>query len=276
MRERTKTIPKGLACRKDDKGRRPGMAWFEHGTSRIYYEEEGSGDPLLLIPGWSLSIEDMGLVRQALAPHYRVIAADAPGSGKSGPQPREYTASYYEDDARSFLALLEKLGAVPAHIVGFSDGGEYALIMAELEPAAVRSIVVWGAAGQQGAPAPMIEALGQIVDNPIPPLQEFSDYLKSTYGENNARIMSRSVAKAWGEIVAAGGDMSRKRAGEIACPALLITGEHDFLAPPAVVSELAGAMQKAEFIEAKDASHTVHHEQPDWLAKTIADWLAKR
>ena len=34
------------------------MAWFEHGTSRIYYEEEGSGEPLLMIPGWSLSIED--------------------------------------------------------------------------------------------------------------------------------------------------------------------------------------------------------------------------
>ncbi len=40
------------------------MAWFEHGTNRIYYEEEGSGDPLLLIPGWSLSIEDMAPVRR--------------------------------------------------------------------------------------------------------------------------------------------------------------------------------------------------------------------
>jgi valacyclovir hydrolase len=252
------------------------MAWFEHGTSRIYYEEEGSGDPVLLIPGWSLGIEDMAAVRQALAPHFRVIAADAPGSGKSGPQPREYTASYYDDDSRSFLALLEKLGAVPAHLVGFSDGGEYALIMAEMEPAAVRSIVAWGAAGQQAAPREMVEAIGQIVDNPIPPLQEFSGYLKGTYGEQNARTMTRTVAEAWGEIVDRGGDMSRKRAGEIACPALLITGEHDFLAPPALVSELAGAMQNAEFIEAKGATHTVHHEQPEWLVKTVTDWLAKR
>ncbi|HSP55890.1 MAG TPA: alpha/beta hydrolase [Dehalococcoidia bacterium] len=252
------------------------MAWFEHGTSRIYYEEEGSGEPLLMIPGWSLSIEDMAPLRQALAPHYHVIAADAPGSGKSGPQPREFTASYYDDDSRSFLALLHSAGAAPAHIVGFSDGGEYALIMAELEPAAVRSIAAWGAAGQQAAPPPMLQAFAEVVDSPIPPLQEFSDYLKSMYGENNARIMTQTVAKAWGEIIDRGGDMSRKRAGEIACPAILITGEHDFLAPPSIVSELAGAMQRAEFVEAKGATHTVHHEQPEWLTKTIADWLAKR
>jgi valacyclovir hydrolase len=252
------------------------MAFFEHGTSRIYYEEEGSGDPLLLIPGWSLSIEDMQPVRQALAPRFHVIAADAPGAGRSGPQPREYAASYYEDDSRSFLALLDELGASPAHIVGFSDGGEYALLMAELQPAAVRSIVAWGAMGKLEAPPAMIEALGNVVDNPIPPLEEFSTYLKSAYGEENARAMTRSWAKAFAAIIDAGGDISWNRAGEIACPTLLITGEQDFIAPPPVVSELAGAMQNAEYIEAKGASHMVHHDSPEWLVTTIVDWLAKR
>ena len=253
------------------------MAWFEHGASRIYYEEEGSGDPLLLIPGITLSIEDLQAIRQALTPRYRVIAADPPGSGRSGPQPREYTASYYQDDSRAFLALLDELRASPAHIVGFSDGGEYALLMAELQPTAVRSIVAWGAAGKAAAPREFLKAFGQVVDNPIPALQEFSNYLKGTYGEENARIMTQSAAKALGAIIDAGGDISRKRAGEIACPALLITGEQDSMfAPPAVVSEMAGAMQHAEFIEAKGAGHLVHHDSPDWLAKTIVDWLAER
>jgi pimeloyl-ACP methyl ester carboxylesterase len=83
------------------------MAWFEHRNSRIYYEDEGSGEPLLLLPGWSGSIGDLLPVRQALAPHYGVIEADPPGSGQSGPHPREYSASYYEDDSYAFLALLE-------------------------------------------------------------------------------------------------------------------------------------------------------------------------
>lgn len=252
------------------------MAWFEHGTSRIYYEEEGSGDPLLLLPGWSLSIEDMASIRQALVPNYRVIATDAPGAGQSLPQPREYTASYYQDDSRAFLALLEKLGAAPAHIVGFSDGGEYGLVMAELNPAAVRSIVAWGAAGSLAAPPQMLEMMGQMIDNPPPPLQEFSNYLKDAYGEENARSMTRSWAKALGAMMNTGGNISRKRAGEIACPALLITGDQDFVAPSAAASDMAGAMPNAEFIEAKGAGHMIHHEQSEWLVKTVVDWLAKR
>jgi pimeloyl-ACP methyl ester carboxylesterase len=130
--------------------------------------------------------------------------------------------------------------------------------------------------GKLEAPPGMVEALGNVVDNPIPPLQEFSNYLKSAYGEENARAMTRSWAKAFGEIIDGGGDISLKRAGEIACPALLITGEQDFIAPPPVVSELARAMQNAEYIEAKGTSHMVHHDSPDWLVETIVGWLAKR
>lgn len=253
------------------------MAWFAHGTSRIYYEEEGSGDPLLLLPGITLSIEDLQSVREALTPTYRVIATDPPGSGRSEPQPRQYPASYFHDDSRAFLALLEKLGALPAHVVGFSDGGEYALVMAEMNPTAVRSIVAWGAAGKAAVSLEFVEAFGQVVDNPIPALQEYSQYLRAAYGEENARRTVQSAAKAFRAIIDAGADISRKRAGEISCPVLLITGENDSeFAPPAVVAELAGAMQNAEFIEVKGAGHSVHHDSADWLSKTIVDWLAKR
>jgi valacyclovir hydrolase len=251
------------------------MAWFEDGNTRIHYEEEGAGDAVLVIPGWSMSIEDMAPVRQVLASQYRVIAADAPGSGKSGPQPRAYAPSFYHDDARTFIDLLHELKADPAHVVGFSDGGEYALVMAEIAPAAVRSIAAWGAVGQIAAPREMLEAFSHVVDSPMPPFQDFSNYLKDAYGEGNARKMVQSWSTALGAIIDAGGDIALKRAGEIACPALLITGEQDVLAPPQLVSELAGAMQNAEFVEAKDAGHAIHHERPEWLAGTIAGWLAK-
>jgi valacyclovir hydrolase len=252
------------------------MAWFEHAGSRIYYEEEGSGQPLLLVPGWSLSIDDLVPLRKALVRDYRVISADPPGSGRSGPQPRHYSPSYYEDDSRGLLALLEKRQASMAHLVGFSDGGEYALLMAAIKPEAVQTVVTWGAAGKLVMAPEFLEAFSQVVDHPIPPLQQFSEYLKSTYGPDNARIMAQSVAKAWGAITVAGGEMGRKRAGEISCPALLITGEHDAVfAPPGLVSEMAAAMQQAEFIEVKGADHLVHHTHADWLVKTIVNWLSK-
>ena len=124
------------------------MEWFEHDRSRIYYEESGTGHPVLLLPGWGGTIDELAPLREALAPKYRVIAADVPGSGKSGPQPRQYTPSYYHDDARSMLAMLKALNASPAHVVGFSDGGEYALVMAATDASAVKSVVTWGSAGK--------------------------------------------------------------------------------------------------------------------------------
>ncbi len=90
-------------------------------------------------------------MRDALvAAGYRVIAADLPGSGRSEPQPRTYTATFYEDDARSFAALLQQLATGPAHLMGFSDGGEISLLMAALTPGVARSVVTWGAADNCG------------------------------------------------------------------------------------------------------------------------------
>jgi len=117
------------------------MAWFEHNASRIYYEEHGSGDPVLLLPGFAGSIEELSALQEALATRNRVITADLPGSGRSEPQPRVYPATYYADDARSFVALLEHLMTGATHLVGFSDGGEVALLMAAFTPVLARSVV---------------------------------------------------------------------------------------------------------------------------------------
>jgi valacyclovir hydrolase len=252
------------------------VSWFENSGQRIYYTDEGSGDPVLMLPGWAGSIEELSPLGSTLASKYRVIAADLPGSGKSGPQPRQYAPTYLHDDARSFLAFLDHLGAGPAHIVGFSDGGEVSFVMAELQPAAVRSIVAWGAAGRIEAPPEMFDAMENVVDAPIEPMKEFSDYLKSAYGEANARAMARSFASAIRAINDAGGDVSRARAGEIACPALLIAGEQDFICPPGLVSAMAKDIQRGEFMEVKGADHAVHHSHADWLSETVVDWLASR
>ena len=128
------------------------MAWFEHSTSRIYYQESGSGDPVLLLPGWSQSNEDLSELKKALSASYRIIAADLPGSGRSEPQPRAYTSTFYEDDALSFAALLDHLATGQAHLIGFSDGGEVALLMAATTPRLARSVVTWGAGGKLNDP----------------------------------------------------------------------------------------------------------------------------
>ncbi len=251
------------------------MAWFEHGTSRIYYQESGSGDPVLMLPGWAGSIEELSELRSALSSSYRVIAADLPGSGRSEPQPRAYPSTYFEDDARSFAALLEQLATGPAHLMGFSDGGEISLLMAINSPGVARSAVTWGAAGLLSDPGGHLrEAMYNVVDNPIPPLQGFSEYLVATYGEANARAMARSEVSALSEIIESrGGDLSMSKAGNIACPVLVITGEHDMFVPVSLASQLASRIPKGQALEVKGAGHAVHHDSPQWLANTILDWL---
>ena len=251
------------------------MPRFEHGTTSVYYEESGAGDPLLLVTGWGGSIDEFTPLREALASKFRVIAADAPGSGKSGPQPRTYTPDYYREDVGVLVAMLDALGASPAHLAGFSDGGEYALLMGATTPDAVRSIVTWGSAGSLGDNLMMADAMATVVDNPIPPMEGFSAHMKQTYGEDGARIMTQSAGKTFRAIIEAGGDISRSHASSIRCPALLLTGEHDFLAPPALVSDMARAMPTAEFVEVPGASHPVHLEQPQWLIDRVVDWLSK-
>ena len=251
------------------------MAWFDKGEAHIYYEEAGAGDPVLLLPGWGGTIDELIPLRNALASRFRVIAADLPGSGKSGPQPRTYSPGYHEDDAQVFLTMLDSLGASPAHLAGFSDGGEYALLMAALRPDAVRSIVTWGAAGSLGDNREMAGAMSTIIDDPIPPMREYAAYMKAAYGEANARVMAQSLASTLLAIMDAGSDLSRSRATAITCPSLLITGENDFMAPPTLVTDMARAIANGEYLEAKGATHGVHHEQPEWLTATVVGWLSR-
>ena len=253
------------------------MAWFEHNASRIYYEEHGSGDPVLLLPGFAGSIEELSALKETLATRYRVIAADLPGSGRSEPQPRVYPATYYADDARSFVALLEHLMTGATHLVGFSDGGEVALLMAAFTPALARSVVTWGASGAiPEGHRPLLEMFSNVVDNPIEQMQGFSNYLKASYGEANARAMTQNFVVAARAIIDSGGDISLSKAGDITCPVLLIVGEHDFLATPALVSQLATHIHTAEVLEVPGVGHGVHEERPEWLAQTIRVWLGKQ
>ncbi len=253
------------------------MAWFEHNTSRIYYEAQGSGTPVLVLPGFAGSIEEFAALREALvAAGYRVIAADLPGSGRSEPQPRAYTATFFEDDARSFAALLQHLATGPVHLMGFSDGGDISLLMAALMPGVARSVVTWGAVGVLNDPSGQLrEAMYNVVDRPIPPLQQFRDYLVATYGEANARAMTQSVVGALSDIIKEGGELSLSKAGNITCPVLLIAGEHDMFAPPALASELAARIRTAEVLEAEGAEHNVYMDRPEWLTQKILDWVGK-
>src|SRR5262245_39603180 len=82
----------------------------------LYYEERGSGPPLLIIP----PLSGTGYTISTLEPHFRSITFDNRGAGRSAVPPGPYTTRLLADDA---AALLEYLGVARAHVFGFSLGG---------------------------------------------------------------------------------------------------------------------------------------------------------
>jgi valacyclovir hydrolase len=247
-----------------------------HGSDgqRLYYEDTGRGDTVVLMPGWAGNIIELSQLRAGLSDGFRVLAVDLPGSGQSEPRPRSYDPDYYQDDARALLGLLDALGISAAHLVGFSDGGEEAVLMAALRPGLALSLFTWGAAGKVEATLDELALLENVIDQPANGLAPLAAYLATVYGPDNARIMTRSWAQAMRELVAAGGDISRSSAHLITCPALLIAGTYDPHCPPDLTSELAALIPRGQFLEAPGAGHDVHLSHAGWLAGQLTRWLA--
>jgi valacyclovir hydrolase len=250
------------------------MPWHGRDGHRLYYEDNGRGDPVLLMPGWGGNLIEFSRLRAALSPGFRVIAADLPGSGRSQPQPRRYRAGYYHDDALALLGLLDALGVPAAHLAGFSDGGEEAVLMAALRPGVALSVFAWGAAGKIEATPDQLTVLENVVDQPADGLAPLAAYLAGAYGPDNARIMIRSWAQAMRDIIAAGGDISRSSAHLITCPALIVAGTYDPFCPPGMAGELAALIPRGQFTEAPGAGHDVHASHAGWLTGQLTRWLA--
>ncbi len=235
--------------------------FFEVDGASFYYEVEGAGDPVLLLPGLTTGIDDLAGIRAFLVSKgFRVIAADLPGSGKSLPQPRVYDADYYATDAARLGKLIEGLGIAPAHIVGMSDGGETALVLAALEPKLVRSVFSIGAVGVLVDPnGEIVQLFRSVVDNPGEDAVGYSEYLIEHYGKENARIATQSVAEAFQVIVERGGSISRDLAHKITAPIMYIAGENDPFVPSNEAIAMKSRILDAHLVIVPGAEHAVHH-----------------
>ena len=120
--------------------------YFDSGGARVRYLDEGRGPPIVLIHGFTGTIERSWIntgVLSDLARDYRVVALDLRGHGHSD-KPHDATA--YEEIGADVIRLLDHLKIEQAHAVGYSLGG---IILAKLlvtHPARFRSAVLGGAA----------------------------------------------------------------------------------------------------------------------------------
>jgi pimeloyl-ACP methyl ester carboxylesterase len=122
------------------------VASFTRGGVRLWYETRGTGNPVVLLHGFtslSGSWERNGLVQALVAHGFRAISPDARSHGSSDPvfDPALCTTDVLAADV---IELLDRLGIDSASLVGFSMGGGTALRVALDAPERVMRLVVGG------------------------------------------------------------------------------------------------------------------------------------
>ena len=115
------------------------MSFVENRGARIYWDEQGSGEPLLLIMGLSYPSYMWHRSRPYLAKRFRTIALDNRGVGQSDAPPGVYSMALTAGDA---AAVLDAASVETAHVFGVSMGGMIAQEFALQYPNRVRSLIL--------------------------------------------------------------------------------------------------------------------------------------
>jgi pimeloyl-ACP methyl ester carboxylesterase len=128
-------------------GRAPDVHYAKSGDLSIAYMAFGQGPDLVIAPGFISHLEvwweDPSLVHcfSRLASFRRVITFDKRGTGLSDPAPHAPTLEESVDDLR---AVMDAAGSERADILGISEGGTMAALLAASHPARVNALVLYG------------------------------------------------------------------------------------------------------------------------------------
>src|SRR5512139_4109942 len=259
-------------------------------------------EPVFLLHGWMDTGDTFQFLVAALPDRYTVVAPDWRGVGRSAwPADGYWFADYYAD----LEALLDHFApGLAVTLVGHSMGGNIASLYAGIRPGRVRRVVCIEGFGLSRttpgqAPGRYREWLDQVREPPkfarFPSLQSFAHLL----ARRNPRLTPQRaafIAAAWTERLPDGGvqvrsDPAHKRVNpvlyrreeaeacwsEIEAPVLYVVAEQSEFLPrhgeDALPENMSRHIRRLEPCVIPDASHMVHHERPESLAREIEAFL---
>ncbi|WP_336518270.1 alpha/beta hydrolase [Pollutibacter soli] len=109
-------------------------------NAKIYYEESGQGEPLLLLHGFGRTASDWQPFISEFSKEYRVVAWDMRGHGRSA-NPDTSIIFSHARAAQDLLTLMDNLKLKKVKVVGHSSGGIIALYAASMQPDRFDAIV---------------------------------------------------------------------------------------------------------------------------------------
>ena len=262
------------------------MPVAELGEHRVYYEEHGSGDPVLLINGLGADHTAWGLQIAYLKDFCRVIVFDNPGVGRTVGPPGPYTTALFADVA---VSLLRHLGVERAHVVGASMGGMIGQQVAVRHPDVVRSLVLhcpWWRADlytqalirswqAYARAAGMLELFRQIW------LWVFTPRFYEEQPETFADLERQIAEAAHAQTVEAFCDQAEaclsheplEAIREIEAPTLITVGDTDILTPPAHARAIHERIAGSTLHVWPEMGHAPFWEIPDQFNRLNLDFL---
>jgi len=248
----------------------------------IAWREAGTGDVVLFLHGlghsriaWDRQLED-------LSDRWRCVAWDLPGFGASEPL-EDMT---FPAIANAAIALLDRLGADSAHLVGLSFGGQHALHVALDHPERVRSLVLADTSPVFGLDGTTRE---EWIDQRLEPLRAGltpADIAESVMiGVSGpgfsgpdfdlaVAAMERLTPGAYEDAVRCLPDHDvRDALATIGVPTLVVVGELDSSTPPNVARLLAAGIPNASFVEMSGIGHLTPNEAPQEFNRLVREFL---
>ena len=183
---------------------------------KMYAETYGQGAPLLIIHGNGGSIRDFIYQIPYFEKKYKVIIADSRAQGNSADSGDTLT---YEMMADDYAALLDAMKIDSAYVMGWSDGGINALLLAIRHPDKVKKLASTGANLVPDTTAVPKE----VWDIALPTYLALKEKTQKTPREKDQYKLMRLLAEQ--------PHISLSDLQKISCPSLIIGGDHDVIKP---------------------------------------------
>ncbi|MCP5151906.1 MAG: alpha/beta fold hydrolase [Chromatiales bacterium] len=248
----------------------------------IRYQVTGGGPHLTLVHGVGGAMDAWDGVVAELAGEFELLRYDLRGHGESGKPPGPYHIDDFVSDLR---ALLDARGVERTTVVGFSMGGMIGQAFALAEPARTeRLILISAVAGrtepERAAVIARADALAsggasQTIDAALE--RWFTPEFRAAHPEiiearRKRATTSDPAAYAAAYRVFAETELAA-RLGEIACPTLVVTGEHDAGSTPRMAALMHERIRGSRLEILPRLRHSVLIEAPTLVSELIRDFV---
>ena len=262
------------------------MAQFLFRGRRIYYEEHGTGEPVLVLNGIFMSCASWAKFVPAFANKCRLILLDLHDQGCTEKMAGEYTQTLQVELVE---ALRVYLGLDAFHITGISYGGEVAMQYAIAYPERVKKLVLSNTAPNTSHWLKDIGHAWEYACNSHDGHQFFKTcipvvYSPQFYEANYAWASAREqlfvdsfgpeVYDAFARLIRSAETHDvRAQLGQITAKTLVISSEHDYVTPFYQQKELVAGIKNAAHALIPEAGHAVMYEKPAEFIALIAGFL---